>query len=90
MKTKEQLKELIAWNEQLLAEDIKYWRLGFIIKTKTKLNHCKQLLRNIEDAEQLYKETENLFKKQEMKPGDKVRIKDGWLEEQPLLHTLLS
>jgi len=92
-KTKEQLELLFVMQKHKISEltqiysnlDATYYTnflmLNRIGKAKMKLNHYKQLLNNLLIAEQLYKETEHLFKKQneeEFKVGDKVKIKDGW------------
>jgi hypothetical protein len=93
-KSKEQLEFLVDMQKHKTAElisfrhrtnscfdaDVALWqyfttRIG---NAKMKLNHYQQLLSNITVAEQLYKETEYLFKKQSFKVGDKVMVKDGW------------
>lgn len=59
-----------------------------VAKAKMKLNHYKQLLCNLTAAEKLGKEPEHLSRKQEVKIGDKVKIKDGWQNSYLYVHWL--
>lgn len=74
-----ELKEFKRKAERATNVDAGLWLyfIDRIAKAKMKLNHYKQLLGNLTAAEQLYKKTEHLFRKQEFKVGDKVKVVSG-------------